>query len=134
MSLFELLRERAAPQRHTGIPKSEETEPTLALMLAQQAVTRWQFDLERFAEASDADNDLVVRDSELSIQQIRALRERITPFRNYVEMAVRFEAEEVLVTLEGLEKSFARIVHRRQPDAPWRDATEVVQGLSSRRY
>jgi hypothetical protein len=132
MSLFELLRERAKPPNVVA-RGAAEPEPALAMMLAQQAVTRWLFDLERFAEASDADHDLVVRDSELAIQQIRALGERITPFRNFVDMAVRFEAEEVLVTLQGLEKSFARIVHRLQPDAPWRDAAQVAEQLSTRR-
>jgi len=134
MSRFQLLRERGTPGPEVQVRTPPAPDANLTLMLAQQATTRWQFDLERFGEAAASDNDLVLSESDLSIQQIRALRDRIAPLRHYVDMALRFEAEEVLLALEGLEASFARVVHRRQPNPPWRNAAEVAQGLSNRRH
>lgn len=134
MSRFQLLRERGTPRPEVPAQTPATPDANLTLMLAQQAIARWQFDLERFGEAAASDNDLVVSESDLSIQQIRALRDRIAPFRHYVDMALRFEAEEVLVALTGLEASFARVVHRRQPNPPWRNAAEVAEDLNNRRH
>jgi hypothetical protein len=121
MSLFETLRERPPPERKdTAMP---EAEPRMALMLAQQAVTRWQFELQQ-------PEPIPAAERELALQRIAALRERVLPFRHFVDMAIRFEAEEILVALADLDAAYVRLVRH---DAPWRKASVVLAELSAAR-
>jgi hypothetical protein len=105
-------------------------------MLAQQAMTRWQQDVERLGEAADAgeDTDAIVTEAEGAIQQIVALTERVTPFANYIDLATRFEAQEVLAALEALRIHFGRVARLARRDIPWIDATQVVEALHAKRH
>jgi hypothetical protein len=105
-------------------------------MLAQQAMTRWQQDVERLGDAADAgeDTDAIVTEAEGAIQQIAALSERVEPFANYVDIAIRFEAQEILAALEALRTHFSRVARMARRDIPWIDATQVAEALHAKRH
>ena len=131
MSLFEFVRQRTRAREVDRL--RTKPEPVLAMLLAQQAIARWRFDLERYENASTAERELVVQEAEASIGQMRALGDRLAPYRNYVDMAVRFEAEELSVALAALREAFARVVARLAEDIPWREAETVAEELVGRR-
>lgn len=128
MKLFE---ERVAPQLGLG---TTDADPALAFMLAHQAMTRWQYDVGRLAGLADTgvSTDEIVTAAEAAQQQILALQERIRPFANYVEMAVRFEAQEVVAGLDRLHAEMDGVIRLVRPQAPWRDAAKIVEALTSR--
>ena len=59
-------------------------DPGLAFMLAQQRTTQLQLDVHRLDLTAEAalDPGPVVAESELSLHQITALKQRISPFAN----------------------------------------------------
>jgi hypothetical protein len=115
-----------------AIPVSNE-DPTLIFLFAQQSVTRWRRDAERLGEAVDngAPASPVLSETATLLQQLFAIRDRVSPFANYIDTAVRFEAQEILVALAQLRLEFERIVRRVSP-APWRDPAKLVQSLQAR--
>ena len=131
MSLFEFVRQRTRVKEIDRF--RAKPEPNLAMLLAQQAIARWRFDLERYENASPTERELVVTEAEASIQQMQALGDRLAPYRNYIDMAVRFEAEELSVALAALREAFARVVARLADDIPWREAEAVAEELVARR-
>jgi hypothetical protein len=48
-------------------------------------------------------------------------------------MAIRFEAQELLAALAELRARMSRFVSRPRSDAPWRDATQLVESLKANR-
>ncbi len=117
------------------VPNSDD-DPGLAFMLAQQAISRWQLDVERLGEAADAgeDTEAIVTEAAGAIQQIVALADRVTPFANFIDIAVRFEAQEILAGLESLRMHFDRVARLARPNMPWMDASQVVEQLHAKRH
>lgn len=115
---------------------SGEADPGLAFMLAQQAATQWQLDAERLEEAADrtADTAATITEADALVPQIAALEERIRPFANYLDLAIRFEAQEILAALEAVRTRLGRLSRRLQPPTPWRDPAQLVAELLERRH
>ena len=111
-----------------------DVDPGLAFMLAQQRTTQLQLDVHRLDLTAKAalDPGPVVAESELSLHQITALKQRISPFANYVDMAIRFEAQEVTAALDAVQTRLERIVQRLKPDLPWRDPVQLAETLRAR--
>lgn len=135
MSLVNVL-VRASAYNFKPAALNSDADPGLAFMLAQQRTTQLQFDADRLDATADAGLDTrpLVAEAELSIQQIGTLRERIAPFANYVDMAIRFEAQEVLVALDAVHERMERVVRRLHPDLPWRDPAELVEQMRARTH
>lgn len=112
-----------------------DTDPKLAFMLAEQSVTRWRHDADRLAETLDMGISTEALEAEAvgTRPQIATLRERIEPFCNYIDIAVRFEAQELLAAIDVLDGRFERLIRRALPNAPWRDPAEVAKDLQARR-
>jgi hypothetical protein len=113
-----------------------DADPSLAFMLAQQKTTQLQIDADRMETTAEAglDTGPIVSEAELSLQQIGALRDRIEPFANYVDMAIRFEAQEVLAALDRIDIRMERLVWRLKPNLPWRDPAQLVVDLLARAH
>ena len=130
MSLVNVLaRASAFNFKPTGL--HSDADPGLAFMLAQQKTTQLQLDADRLDATADAGLEIepIIAEAELSMQQIGALKERIAPLANYVDIAIRFEAQEILAALDVVDKRMERIVRRLTPDLPWRDPVQVVEKL-----
>jgi hypothetical protein len=115
-----------------AIPVTQE-DPRLVFMFAQQSVTGWRRDAVRLGEAADsgAEAEPVLSEATALLQRIGAQRDRIAPFANYINIAVRFEAQEILAALAQLTLEFERVVRRMRP-APWRDPEKLVRSLQAR--
>ncbi len=115
-----------------AIPVTQE-DPRLVFMFAQQSVTVWRRDAVRLGEAVDSGMEAgpVLTEAAAALQQVGALRHRIAPFANFINIAVRFEAQEILVALAQLTLEFERIVRRMRP-APWRDPAKLARSLHAR--
>jgi hypothetical protein len=113
---------------------SSEADPALAFMLAQQKTTQLQLDAHRLDLTAEAGLDPapIISEAELSLQQIAALKERIAPFGHYVDMAIRFEAQEVTAALGAVETRLTRLLQRLKPDLPWRDPAQLAETLRAR--
>jgi hypothetical protein len=137
MSLIQMLAQKAASRPEESVlPQNPNTEPSLAFMLAHQAIMRWRFDLERFTNSADLgiDREATAQEAEAAMQQIIALTERVEPFLLFVDMAVRFEAQENLASLAALRAEMGRIVRQLSPEAPWRDPAQVAEAMHARRH
>lgn len=138
MSVAEASSRRTSKPRQKARRKftHDAPDPALAFMLAQQAMNRWQVEADRFAAAADSarDKEDVAHEVQLAMQQIRALAERIEPFVSHREMAVKFEAEEVLVALDVLQARMARVLHSLNFAVPWRNAAQLADALRTRRH
>jgi hypothetical protein len=111
-----------------------DPEPRLAFMFAQQSITRWRQQADRLGDLVDmgAEGAELGEEAVVGRQQVGVWRERIAPFANYIDIAVRFEAQEVLAAIEDVDRAFARILRRAQP-APWRDPNRLAAELRARR-
>jgi hypothetical protein len=135
MSLFQIPGRSAQGAKDDTTLPAADGDPTLAFMLAQQAVTRWHFELERLSKALEEGGagDAVATEAQVAIQQIAALSERIHPFSADLDTAVRFEAQEVLAALDALRRDFTRILRLLEPEPPFRDAAQLAASLQARR-
>lgn len=117
-----------------AIPVADDPDPKLAFMLAQQSITRWRLDADRLGDAVDmgSDEDTIATEAETAANAMAALKARIEPFTCFVDLATRFEAQEILAALDDLASAFARILRRTQP-APWRDPERLAAELQARR-
>jgi hypothetical protein len=104
-------------------------------MFAQQSITDWRRQANRLGDLVDlgAETAETGEAAGLCQQQVSAWRERIAPYANYLDIAVRFEAQEVLAALDDLDRAFARVVRRTRP-APWRDPNRLAAELQARRH
>jgi hypothetical protein len=123
--------------KSNAIPRAvpvPDTDPKLAFMLAQQSISLWRLDAERLGDAVDmgSEDPAITMEATAALQRVGALRDRIGPFANYIDIAIRFEAQEVLAALEQLGSAFERVVRRMQP-APWRDPVKLAAELQARR-
>jgi hypothetical protein len=109
-------------------------EPRLAFMFAQQSITLLRKDADRLGELVDAgvEGAELGDDALAGRQRVGVWRERVGPFANYIDIAVRFEAQEVLAALDEIDRVFARVLRRTQP-APWRDPNRLAAELQARR-
>lgn len=137
MSVAEASSRRTSKPRQKAKRKfaHEAPDPALAFMLAQQAMNRWHVEADRFAAAADSarDKEGVAQEVQLAMRQIQALAERIEPFATHREMAVKFEAEEVLAALGALEARMARVLHSLNFAVPWRNAAQLAEALRAKR-
>ena len=108
----------------------------LAFMLARQAMTRWRCDIERLGTELERrrPSESATHDLELAVRQVASLTDHMRPFAQATEDAVRFEAQEVLVALETLEKRIWRLRGRLDPTARRRTPMEVLANLTSARH
>ena len=139
MSLSQRKRPELATQpRKRKDAARTEVDPQLAFMLARHGMTRWQFDAERFIAVAEGrtgshrDRMLVLLEAELGMQQIKALESRIESFVKAKDLAVRFEAQEVMAALETVHNRMVRAVQRLQPNAHRRDASQIFASLQAR--
>lgn len=100
------------------VPLRSEAE--LALMLARQTIARWRFDTRRLEQhfagnPLPKDRALILMEAELGLTQVRTLVDRVQLFVRSRDLAIRFEAQEMLVTLGGLETRLADIQRCSQP-------------------
>ncbi|HQZ13478.1 MAG TPA: hypothetical protein PK286_11405 [Devosia sp.] len=135
MSLVSVLARR--PSGSFNIRRADDSadaDPGLAFMLAQQMTTQLQEDAQRLHLTAEAglDPEPIISESELSLHQISGLKERIAPFGNYVDLAIRFEAEEVIAALDAVELRLERLLQRLKPDLPWRDPSQIVETMRTR--
>jgi hypothetical protein len=135
MSLVNVLA-RASVFGFRQVGLNSDADPGLAFMLAQQKTTQLQFDADRLDATAEAglETDPVVAEAELCVRQIGALQERIAPLANYVDIAVRFEAQEILAALEAVNTRMERLIRRLQPELPWRDPRLLLEELRSRTH
>jgi hypothetical protein len=111
-----------------------ENDPDLAFMLARQATNRLQLDLGMLkdARADGKDGRFVRAEAGIAIGQIDMLKQRIKPFTDFIDQAVRFEAQEMLVVLEGIRDAFESLVEVVEPARP-QGAREIAARLLARR-
>ena len=112
-----------------------DNDPELAFMLAQQAASRLQSEARRLeALAANArDRDLARTEAQIAIGQIAALKSRIAPFQHGTREDVKFEAQEILASLDVTCEHFERIAHASGVP-PARNAAEVAARLLGRRH
>jgi hypothetical protein len=98
-------------------------------------LTRWQFECEQLNAAAELAGELEnsLTEAELTIQQIAALTDRIVPFTNFIDVAVRFEAQELLAAFEALAERFELLLQKGAPEIRWRNATQIAEHLTARR-
>jgi hypothetical protein len=112
-----------------------DTDPRLAFMFAQQSITSWRLEAEQLGDLVDVgvEGEEICAPARLLRQQIGTWRERIAPFANFIDIATRYEAQEVLAALDDVDRDFARILRRMQP-APWRDPKRLAAELGARKH
>jgi hypothetical protein len=133
MSFLSVLRRE--PEVPAAAPEQRQSGDTsLVFMLAQQAMTRWQFETALLENALPQEAAATAEAAEATAAQIAALAERVEPYVDFVDMAVRFEAQEILAAIVALQERLSRIVRIAKPDVPFRDAAELVDALLARRH
>lgn len=103
-------------------------------MLARQGTTRLNADaarLHQHARLSGGDPELLLLEARLGQQQTRALAERLRPLTRSRDMAVRFEAQELLVALERVAETIEATINRLVPPAP-RTPSQIAAALGAR--
>jgi hypothetical protein len=117
-------------------PASARPETKLTFILARNAVAQWRFDSERLRRLARArsprDRGMALMESELGLSQIRSLASRIQRFARSRDMAVRFEAQEMLVALDAVEHRIDRIWDQLRTERPRRSADEIRAALLAR--
>ncbi len=119
--------------RAAGAKRTSPADVGLAFMLARQGMTRLRFNADRLHLDSRGarDSALLLMEAQLGLQQTRALTERLQPFTRSRDLAVRFEAQELLVALERVNETIGRTVsHLRPPQR--RHASEIDAALRAR--
>lgn len=115
------------------VPLRREAE--LAFMLARQTIARWRFDTQRLEQqlaGSPLPKDLalMLMEAERGLAQVQALVGRVQLFVRSRDLAIRFEAQEILVTVAELETRLAGIQRRSQQHR--RSPAEVKAALLAR--
>ena len=112
-----------------------DNDPKLAFMLAQHATARLQFDVQTLeASAANArDPEFARSEAQIAMDQIAALKARIAPFQHGTADEVRFQAQEILAALDGVNEQFEGLV--RSAGAPVsRNAFDIAARLMGRRH
>lgn len=115
-------------------PVASESDPDLALMLAQQAINRLQFELRSLSDPGTANRDpeFARYEASIAIGAVEALANRMRPFASFIDRATRFEAQEILAALDGIRTELERIVQPREREKA-DDAADVAARLLARR-
>ncbi len=109
-------------------------DPELALLLARQTITRWQFAVTqlRTHRKTPASEEADAIEINLGLAQLQAMGERLRPLLRSRDMARRFESEELMVRVDALSTELlARRAHQPNPleAPPPRSAAEVEDRL-----
>ena len=115
-------------------PAASESDPDLALMLAQQAINRLQFELRSLSDPapSTKDREFMRYEATIAIGAVEALANRMRPFASFIDQATRFEAQEILAALDGIRTELERIVEPHEEEKAG-DAVDVAARLLARR-
>lgn len=118
---------RASPRR---------SEAKLSFMLGGQALARWSFrlaELQRLAGDPTAEaREHLLMETRLGLQQMAALADRMQTFSRSRILPVRFEAQEMLAAVAGIEERLAEVQRQLDGQPPVRPAEEVAAALLGR--
>lgn len=111
-------------------------DPRLTFILAHQTILRWQLAAQRLQRPVriPSEGTALRIEAELGLGQLQAVSERVRPLTRLRDLAVRFEAEELMVRLGELEAQLLRsqqtlAIHS---SAPRRTARELAETLMAK--
>ncbi|HEV7278437.1 MAG TPA: hypothetical protein VGN80_19330 [Devosiaceae bacterium] len=105
-------------------------------MLAGQALSRWSFrlaELQQLAGATSAEEqELLLVETNLGVQQMASLAERMQTFSRSTILPVRFQAQEMLVAVARIKEQLLQVQRQMDGQAPVRPAGEIAAALLGR--
>jgi hypothetical protein len=103
-------------------------------MLGGQALNRWNFRLAEFRQlagnATAGERELLIVETALGLRQAASLARRMDSFSRSRVLAIRFQAQEMLIAATRLEQQLLEVQQQLQPSA--RSAEEVAITLLDR--